>query len=117
MSDEPLVAIATPTYRITGDPRRAYFAENASRSAPYNAKIFGLVVGPFVLVFDRVLRAARKHRIRHRARHAVIGARRRRGTRCQSIRVPRPNRGRLRPGILCRSRGATEALLPVEAMN
>jgi len=38
---------------------------------------FGLVFGPFVLAFDRVHRAARKHRIRHRARQAVISARRR----------------------------------------
>jgi hypothetical protein len=41
---------------------------------------FGVVFGPLVLVFDRVLRAARKHRIRHRARDAVISARRLWGT-------------------------------------
>ena len=40
---------------------------------------FGLAFGPPVLAFDRVLRAARKHRVRHRARHTVISARRRWG--------------------------------------
>jgi hypothetical protein len=65
---------ATRTHN--GRRRRAYFAENASRWAPYNGRIFGLVVGPFVLVFDRSRRAVQKYRIRHRARHAVIGAHR-----------------------------------------
>jgi hypothetical protein len=38
---------------------------------------FGLVFGPPLLVFDCALRAARKHRVRHRARHVVTSARRR----------------------------------------
>jgi hypothetical protein len=37
---------------------------------------FGLAFGPFLLVFDRALRAARKYRVRHRAWRAVISARR-----------------------------------------
>jgi beta-1,4-mannosyl-glycoprotein beta-1,4-N-acetylglucosaminyltransferase len=37
---------------------------------------FGLAFGPLLFVIDRALRAARKYRVRHRARRAVISARR-----------------------------------------
>jgi Glycosyltransferase family 17 len=37
---------------------------------------FGLVFGPLLVAFDRLIRGAHKHRVRHRARCAVIGARR-----------------------------------------
>jgi hypothetical protein len=58
-------------------PRRFYFAETASRLPPYNGEVVGPFVGPFVLVFDRMVRAARKHRIRHGVPHPVVAARRR----------------------------------------